>query len=1038
MLEVHPSSTSQWQPLQGGEHLTRDSRSAAGLSRLMPSPTDALDTLSSRQTGLPSKPIRSLMRSVQALQDKVVSAQDPPHQSSSSSLRSLAFESSQPCQHRHAIDEPGSRDSSIVGGALDYDRHKAVDADCPGPWLRTWVEFQVDARVNEAFRELAKGEYQFRGHTASRQSDMDTQQVMSHLEKEVATIAEAHSKLCATVQHISIEIAAVRKAGEHQVVSADAADAFRKPVNQQHEDVQLLKAEMTRHEETLADLRRNQWEATANQRRCLSDIESIRSSLRDTQEEVSGLALLAERLEQCLSQCHDQVAAAASEVANAKPAAPPALPPIEEMQLPLANVDGLEERLAQLGTLQAELESRIEEVRADLPDAAVITSADFARHIKDLRADLDEVHDGFGSTLHEKQEAMQRRLNAWCEDMEARTHQELQSCGGETQQLRKEIAERLQKFESRLARDANDVEGKLLRCEKRLEKDTAEMEAKLMRLEKAVSRETGEVETKLHNVETAVSQELERKLQHYVGKKVHEDNVEMLSAQLHHQQEEQFDKLHVEVKKKLQSIEQRMDKDAKDCEVKVSQVQTVLRKEAEDVEEMQSRAEGLRRSFSDLQHQVEAMKSEMESKVVVAGQSDAKHAADVADLTQRIDDVAQLVSKQFDAWRSKWDQDIQAAQKKVASELRLELRSALRSEAAAVAALDEQLWLTDQRLGQRIEELWSLQQAAGRHREKHHPESQSEPQAEVVATRHQRGVSLAGRSPQAKPASANVVVTQSPAGPLSEVEHEPLPKGSEAAKQPPSKAPGMAAPPDATHHAAQEGPSHKESRGAAPPTAAAGNEQTPATELVKPRMVVTQSAINPGIPFHDRTEKHGRNNRVRFIEEPEVQTVPAAEPSDSEPHLPCVEEEAVLSSDALESAAPSKFERSQDLIAERRASRGALPLDTQSERGCMSSQTPEATVPDTAPLQCNAEIRFGSATEGGDTEVSTGSIGAQAVSGSLQKFQSSADRAAAIAAARARLRVPNLRPRAEEAKSAEDGAEQSGVEAAIQAPGLGG
>jgi hypothetical protein len=37
--------------------------------------------------------------------------------------------------------------------------------------------------------------------------------------------------------------------------------------------------------------------------------------------------------------------------------------------------------------------------------------------------------------------------------------------------------------------------------------------------------------------------------------------------------------------------------------------------------------------------------------------------------------------------------------------LTAELATAMRSEAAAVAALDEQLWLTDQRLGQRIDEL---------------------------------------------------------------------------------------------------------------------------------------------------------------------------------------------------------------------------------------------------------------------------------------------------------------------------------------------
>jgi len=46
-----------------------------------------------------------------------------------------------------------------------------------------------------------------------------------------------------------------------------------------------------------------------------------------------------------------------------------------------------------------------------------------------------------------------------------------------------------------------------------------------------------------------------------------------------------------------------------------------------------------------------------------------------------------------------------AIQRRLVSELRAETTAAFRSEAAAVAALDEQLWLTDQRLGQRIDEL---------------------------------------------------------------------------------------------------------------------------------------------------------------------------------------------------------------------------------------------------------------------------------------------------------------------------------------------
>jgi len=48
-------------------------------------------------------------------------------------------------------------------------------------------------------------------------------------------------------------------------------------------------------------------------------------------------------------------------------------------------------------------------------------------------------------------------------------------------------------------------------------------------------------------------------------------------------------------------------------------------------------------------------------------------------------------------------------QQRLVMELRAETTAAFRNEAAAVAALDEQLWLTDQRLGQRIDELVHLQ-----------------------------------------------------------------------------------------------------------------------------------------------------------------------------------------------------------------------------------------------------------------------------------------------------------------------------------------
>lgn len=94
-------------------------------------------------------------------------------------------------------------------------------------------------------------------------------------------------------------------------------------------------------------------------------------------------------------------------------------------------------------------------------------------------------------------------------------------------------------------------------------------------------------------------------------------------------------------------------------------------------------------------------------------------------LRQEVADVVNMISQhetRLSAWRTEITAEVgeelkaidalqQSDAKKnqdfhrLMTELRAETSSAFRSEAAAVAALDEQLWLTDQRLGQRIDEL---------------------------------------------------------------------------------------------------------------------------------------------------------------------------------------------------------------------------------------------------------------------------------------------------------------------------------------------
>jgi len=63
---------------------------------------------------------------------------------------------------------------------------------------------------------------------------------------------------------------------------------------------------------------------------------------------------------------------------------------------------------------------------------------------------------------------------------------------------------------------------------------------------------------------------------------------------------------------------------------------------------------------------------------------------------------------QLEDLRLRLSEHVHAAQALLVKELRAETLAALNREAASIAALDEQLWITDQRLGQRIDELAHL------------------------------------------------------------------------------------------------------------------------------------------------------------------------------------------------------------------------------------------------------------------------------------------------------------------------------------------
>lgn len=70
--------------------------------------------------------------------------------------------------------------------------------------------------------------------------------------------------------------------------------------------------------------------------------------------------------------------------------------------------------------------------------------------------------------------------------------------------------------------------------------------------------------------------------------------------------------------------------------------------------------------------------------------------------------IEQAARGRLEDFRSRISDDVLALQDRTVKELRSETAAALSREAASIAALDEQLWITDQRLGQRIDELAHL------------------------------------------------------------------------------------------------------------------------------------------------------------------------------------------------------------------------------------------------------------------------------------------------------------------------------------------
>lgn len=150
------------------------------------------------------------------------------------------------------------------------------EADSPSPWLRTWIEFQVDARVNQAVRDLIEGELAKVAHLDEVRVGAD------RVQEEVRVVAQNQAKLLQVVEGISAEVSEAGERATRQ--QQDLVDLGR--------GVQQLETKLSVWRTEVAT------EVRASAMRDKGDAESLRleaqaaaSARTDFEERLEGLRL---------------------------------------------------------------------------------------------------------------------------------------------------------------------------------------------------------------------------------------------------------------------------------------------------------------------------------------------------------------------------------------------------------------------------------------------------------------------------------------------------------------------------------------------------------------------------------------------------------------------------------------------------------------------------------------------------------------------------------------------------------------------------
>lgn len=153
--------------------------------------------------------------------------------------------------------------------------------DCPGPWLQGWIEFQMDARINEALRHLAEQELAVR----SSPGDGRVQQPL-----RLGADSEAVPQLLRVVDGLAAQVAELR-AGTTQVAAHDLRDRMQREVVSLAE-LQQLQKKVAHHDAVLERLEPSRWQ----------DMEKLEQRFLEWHKEFDALASSSRRADAARQQ----------------------------------------------------------------------------------------------------------------------------------------------------------------------------------------------------------------------------------------------------------------------------------------------------------------------------------------------------------------------------------------------------------------------------------------------------------------------------------------------------------------------------------------------------------------------------------------------------------------------------------------------------------------------------------------------------------------------------------------------------------------